>query len=173
MPTANFRLKIKLQDQHRLRVLYENVDKFNVRAKRDMPELTKVQAEFFQYVLREALQESGGGMTWSVPPWPKWWKHGTTKPSAAPGEMPVSQTGALKESVRVVPQARFNSAVEIGAGMERNYATLLEYGGWTSCFDNGPVAERPWVRPTWDEWQDRVKDVGRDYFIHRTWGAVW
>lgn len=176
MPTANFRLKIKLQGDYKfssLRVLYENVDKFNVKAKKDMPDLTWTQGETFKTILQGELSESGSGITWTIPPGAGWWEREYSIPSAAPGEPPVDQTGELKNSIRVVRQAAFNAAVEIGVGMQRDYASYLEYGGWTSCFGKGPIAERPWVRPTWDAYQDHIRDVGRDYFIHRTWGAVW
>ena len=102
-------------------------------------------------VTLETLSGERSGRTYFVPGTQK------TYTASAPGEPPAQVTSGLRQSVRGVIEST-------GPTLDGIVGTPLKYGARLEKGDS-KMAPRPWLKPSFEKAQDRVKAIlGRKWF---------
>ena len=88
-----------------------------------------------------------------------------TYQASAPGEAPAVLFGQLRNSITASEVEEVDGGLEIEVGVRSAvpYARILEFGGFTGRGKTTYIAQRPYLRNTFEEERGRVTDILRRY----------
>jgi hypothetical protein len=146
----SFRFNVNLEHyEGGIKRIARRVRDIGERSERAMTPVSIAMAEAVAAEIRSILSQGGSGELWNEnnPNSGGWWDNYYENQSGAAGEPPVSQSGSLRDSVKVEPTSKGRANLNVGgSGGRRGIAHLLEFGGWRTVFGNRAAAH-PFVGP--------------------------